>query len=269
MSHNSFVFVVYVYVSGVQVRFRRKKERSSRAARRIATRPPLETKPSQVVDDDHLFWSAALFRKPLHKFHVGDNLYHDCEEEHGTEGTPSAFLMEARSGDCQLMLHCFACNTPYFVMPTHRPPLYQCTHIIEEPNPKAFLKLHPIMLGSRRLTVIDANCGAGKTKGVADWVSGLIPEETILSANFRKALALTLSDKLNLNCYTGIEDGTRTGSLKWRRATVVLNSMVRIPHDIMNAEVRGLYVDVYVDVYVGVYVGVDALGAVRVRARAY
>jgi hypothetical protein len=84
--------------------------------------------------------------------------------------------------------------------------------------------------------VIDAVCGMGKTFNMAAYVK-TIEDLNILAPTFRRALALTLSDRFNMECYTGIKAGEGGMELlKWNQATVCLKSLVRIPSGVMDLE---------------------------------
>ena len=65
------------------------------------------------------------------------------------------------------------------------------------------------------------------------------PEPTILAPTFRKALALTLSSRMTLECYDGIIKLQRghDRTEKWKRASVCYNSLIAICETIMNSDV--------------------------------
>ena len=129
-----------------------------------------------VVDDDESFFCAARHEKKLRYFSSGDNLFHNCAQEDGTTGVPSAFVLDSKSVDGQCILHCFACWQTYFILPTHDPVMYNCTVEINQQyqdGRAGKYQMDHVMVAGRKLTVLDAPCGAGKTYNVAEYVQSL------------------------------------------------------------------------------------------------
>ena len=118
----------------------------------------------------------------------GDNYFDVCNEEGGTAGTPSAFILQSQYGGDRVS-QCFAYNTTYF----HRA-LY---------NPRPFETKHSIAA----MGVLAAMMGMGKTFLMAHLIEGTFRGRSVLSPTFRRALALTLADRdsFNLTCYISIE----------------------------------------------------------------
>lgn len=204
---------------------------------------------SKVVDEDEEFFGPDRVKRRLSSFEVGDNLFHNCDGEGGTAGTPSAFVVQGEAGNP--FLHCFACGISFFVMRVHNPTLYKCKRkILEEPGAK--MTLLPNMFHGR-FTVLDAPCGAGKTHNTGNFIR-LLKETSCLSPTFRQSLAVTLSSQFSLECYIqtrkrerlgrapqppgGPEEGAvdnsrETTNLLWDRTTVCLNSVCHIPKAIL------------------------------------
>lgn len=195
------------------------------------------------VDDCETFLDANATERKLSECCEGENLFHNCAAEGGTSGVPSAFVVPGRSGDGQPLLHCFACETTYFILPTHSPPLYECNFKLTADYPKK-PEIHQVMMESRKMTVLDIVCGGGKTH-IASLFAGAHPVMNILASAARRSICMTLTDRFNENsrgvaeftCYTNIKGAGEAQSQQWKRSCVCLNSVVRIPDDIMDASV--------------------------------
>jgi hypothetical protein len=195
------------------------------------------SKSTKAVDEDEAFFGADYVSRKLSCYAVGDNIYHCCEAEGGTSGTPSAFLVKGSNAG-NSFLHCFACGVSSFIMRVHDPPLYVCKrNTFQAVGTK--MEIHPLMY-SGVFSVIDAPCGSGKTHNAARFVK-LLHESTVVCPTFRSSLAVTLSAKGNfdLECYTNTKKRGRQGEDKevvtklWNRTTVCLNSVKDIPKEIM------------------------------------
>jgi hypothetical protein len=190
----------------------------------------------------------------------------------GTDGIPSAYLMRGAKEDSKL-LWCWACNTGFFVLPTYQSPRYEFPELSCHTRPyknrngeitKMDQLPHEQMM--RKLVLLDGPCGCGKTYQItkfnADVYGGPKPigtfpddlqeegaeegvpgssqdsmdleesdERAVCAPYYRKALAITNAPNYGLNCYTAIK-GAR-GDTRWKRVAVCLNSVVRIPADLL------------------------------------
>jgi hypothetical protein len=133
-----------------------KNRRATPQGRALADRVGLDPPPflarveATSVDDDEVMADGAHISRPLREFHVGEVIFHNCNEEGGLVGVPSAVLIAPNSNDDQRVLHCFACNCTEFVLRTYCPEPYRCT-FVHALDTKHFT-LDRVMLNSRKLT---------------------------------------------------------------------------------------------------------------------
>ncbi|KAG7367604.1 origin of replication binding protein [Nitzschia inconspicua] len=210
-----------------------------------------------VIDDDATFRSGVDYEyRPLREYAIGDTLFHDCSEEMegaGLDGRPSAFMIRGRREGSPLVW-CFACSTGHFVLETYTSTRYrfheESCHTLPYRDANGVINKMPNIctreMSRRKLSVIDAPCGAGKTYQMFRYnrqALGRLAQyplenrRNVLAPYYRKALAITMSKGFGLVAYTTITE--RNGRYQgdgsgytWRRVSLCVNSIWRIPEEL-------------------------------------
>jgi hypothetical protein len=211
-----------------------------------------QVSPTGVYDDDQPFFGVDLVVRKVKEYCVGDNLFHDCVEECGVGegeegpplplGVPSAFILQGDREGSKL-LKCHACGGSYFILDTHYSPRYNFPRVVTAPWPAKMPDLNPIMVANR-MCVLDSPCGTGKTYQIKRCLSAMrrfaetdehgLPNLNVLCCVYRKGLALTLGGEFELAPYTKINPKCAGHIQKWRRVSLCLNSIVRVPLDMLD-----------------------------------
>lgn len=87
---------------------------------------------SQDMAASEQFFGVDRIKRPFSAYSEGDGVFHSCNSEGGTSGTPSAFVFKKRVVGLvggTLFLHCFACSVSSFPVESYDPPLYNCSSI--------------------------------------------------------------------------------------------------------------------------------------------
>ena len=111
-------------------------------ARRDMTHDPAYTK---IVDDVHKLVGVDYRKHQLRDYHFRDNVFHDCPQEMGNTGTPSAFILRGHWEGSKL-IHCFACGNTCFFFSTFQPRAYDFRDPVSAPY-QDYKVLNASMLG--------------------------------------------------------------------------------------------------------------------------
>ena len=128
-------------------------------------------------------------------------------------------------------LHCFTCGETFCILDVYTADLYKCNIVKKtQPGEKLNLTIDDMLLCMKKVNIIDAPCGGGKTHNVARYLTLLGKETYCAAVTHRKALTITLGERFGMISYTRIPIGAKNPEY-YRKISICANSLVRIPKE--------------------------------------
>jgi Origin of replication binding protein len=180
----------------------------------------------EIVQPDEIFLGEDHVRKPFRLFRVNDWIFH----RHGGVDERTASAKVFRGG-----FRCFGCNKTYILprdTPFEEPFMFTGEEVTKSEDPREYMPDvdWDLVIGKKKITVINAPMGSGKTEQLMKLVEYLDENEVssrLLVISFRELLARQQSSRLGIVCYK--DCSLESLVLGPRQVSICLNSITKLP----------------------------------------